>query len=66
MRSAARQNELTPRSNQQTIHPIGTTCLSVVEESIRGGDAVAQAALEGIRAVLSGARDTFVLESCWG
>ena len=48
--------------HQQTIHPIGTNYLSVVENSIEHGDAIAQAALDGIRAVLSSTRETFVLE----
>jgi PAS domain S-box-containing protein len=48
--------------NQHTIRPMGTNYLSVVEASIRGGDAAAQAALDGIRAVLNGARETLVLE----
>jgi PAS domain S-box-containing protein/putative nucleotidyltransferase with HDIG domain len=56
--SFARENS----GNQQTIQPVGTNYLSVIESAIKNGDESAQAALDGILAVLSGGQDCVDLE----
>ncbi len=54
----ARENE----ANHATVHGLGMNYLEICERAAQAGDETARAALEGIRAVMGGAQESFDME----